>query len=130
MREGTDRGRRIVCPPFVRSFARSFVRTGSFFVHCDSALSSGVHMSAFECLLLAGTCERCAIFVHTYTCRRRRVTSVVRFLLRYALQYCYGNKEKCRVRAVPRCERRRTILDENMSRVRKYISCCNRYRRS
>lgn len=53
----------------VRSFARLLVHSLVLvlFVRCDSVLSSGVHTSALECLLLAGTCERRDVSARTHT---------------------------------------------------------------
>lgn len=53
----------------VRSFAHSPVHSlvSVLFVRCDSVLSSGVHTSALECFLLAGTCERRDVSARTHT---------------------------------------------------------------
>lgn len=90
-----DKGRSgsYILRSFVRSFARSFPRLHwSFFVRCDSVLSSGVHTSALECLLFADTCGR---RIPTHNVGLDVFPRV--FFFRFALQYFCGKEEKwCR----------------------------------
>lgn len=67
-RQGTED--RNILRSFVRSSAHSPVHSlvQVLFVPCDSVLSSGVHTSTLECLLLADTCERCDVSARTHTC--------------------------------------------------------------